>query len=255
MPSQAEENVFCIPFDVKPHEIDFHGLLSPYYFLVHIQEAAIHHGISLRMGYHDMREMGVFWVLTRMRAVFSRYPKTLETGVVTTWVKRVGGLQALRDFLVTDSEGKEIARATSSWMVLDMQTHRPKGFKDIPRSMPIVSQEMLSYSKDPMPKISMPSIDTTHAVTYSDVDVNLHVNNLKYLAWLFDLFPFDVYDRMQIVEVDVQFLKETHYGEILRLAVEEMLQSHGDFFASIERGQHGVKEQLLRARIQMKPRQ
>jgi acyl-ACP thioesterase len=189
-----------------------------------------------------------------MKSVFSRYPKTLERGVVTTWVKRVGGLQMLRDFLVTDSVGQETARATSSWMLLDLQTHRPKSVKGVPRHVPAVSQEALSYSREPLPRLIRPSVEMPHAVTYSDVDVNHHVNNLKYLAWLFDLFPLGVYEKQQIVEIDVQFLKEARYGEMLRMALEEAQQSQGSFLASIERGQHAAKEQLLRAHIQLKPR-
>jgi acyl-ACP thioesterase len=159
----------------------------------------------------------------------------------------------LRDFLVTDSVGQETARATSSWMLLDLQTHRPKSVKGVPRHVPAVSQEALSYSKA-MPRLTTPSIEMPHGVTYSDVDVNHHVNNLKYLAWLFDLFPLGVYEKQQIVEIDVQFLKEARYGEMLRMALEEARQSHGSFLASIERGQHAAKEQLLRAHIQLKPR-
>jgi acyl-ACP thioesterase len=253
METETNKNVFFLPFEVKPHEIDFHGLLSPYYFLVHIQEAAIQHGIALRMGFQDLREIGLFWVLTRMKSVITRYLETLERGVVATWVKRVGGLQVLRDFLVTDSGGQEIAKATSSWMLLDLQTHRPKSFKDVPRHMPAVSQEALYYSKA-LPRLTTPSIETPHTVRYSDVDVNYHVNNLKYLAWIFDLFSLGIYEKQQIVEIDVQFLKEAHYGETLQMALEEEQQSHGSFLASVERGRHAAKEQLLRARIQLNPR-
>jgi len=125
----------------------------------------------------------------------------------------VGGLQVLRDFLVTDSGGQEIAKATSSWMLLDLRTHRPKSLKDVLRPMSVFSQEALSYSREPLPRLIRPSVEMPHAVTYSDVDVNYHVNNLKYLAWLFDLFPLGVYEKQQIVEIDVQFLKEARYGE------------------------------------------
>jgi acyl-ACP thioesterase len=54
-------------------------------------------------------------------------------------------------------------------------------------------------------------------VGYSDVDVNGHLNNSKYVDFAMDCFPLDNYNRYDIKAIDIQYLNETLPGETIVL--------------------------------------
>lgn len=244
--------LFSYPFGVKIHEVDVNGRISPYYLLVHIQEAAIQHAVALGLDAEKLRTVSLFWVLTRLKATIFRYPKTLEMCTVTTWVSRVGGLQTLREFMIEDAQGKELARAVSSWMILDWKTRRPKGFHCLPKALPLVSKRALPYPKTPIPLPKKPTKEARHTVTYSDLDINHHVNNLRYLAWIFDLFPLEKYQKEAIAQIDVQFIKEARYGQELSLRLED--NPALGYIASVVPHQAEAPDPFLKAWLQFGPR-
>lgn len=221
METAKDPAVYHYPFQVKVHEVDVNGLISPYYFLVHIQEAAVRHALMLGLDAVELRAVSLFWVLTRLKVEIFRYPKTLEEGRVTTWVSHTGSIQAIRESIVEDALGHELAKAVSSWMVLDWETRRPKGLKLLPGPLPTFAKNSIPYPRKPIPLPKNPAKEDHHRVSYSDLDVNEHVNNLKYLAWIFDLFPLDYYKKAAIAQIDAQFLKEARFGQEFIIQLED----------------------------------
>jgi acyl-ACP thioesterase len=244
--------LFRYPFQVKVHEVDVNDTISPYYFLAQIQEAAIQHAAMLGLDAKKLRDSLLLWVLTRLRVTIFRYPKALEKGRVVTWVSRTGSIQAIREFTVENTLGQELAKAVSSWMVLDWETRRPKGLKWLPGPLPTVLKNSLPYPRMPIPLPKKPTKEAHHRVIYSDLDVNDHVNNLKYLAWIFDLFPVDCYKKGAINQIDVQFLKEARFDQELTISLEEdPIEGHT---VTIVPYQAKAKETFLKAWLKFRPR-
>ena len=68
-------------------------------------------------------------------------------------------------------------------------------------------------------------IEEGHAVDYSfgymDCDFNRHVNTVRYLSHLMNLFDMDCYDHYFIRRMEISFIKETHYGEIAQFIIDD----------------------------------
>lgn len=252
METAKDPAVYHYPFRVKVHEVDVNGLISPYYFLVHIQEAAVRHALMLGLDAVELRAVSLFWVLTRLKVEIFRYPKTLEECRVTTWVSRAGSIQAIREFRVEDALGHELAKAVSSWMVLDWETRRPKGLKLLPRLLPTFPKSSIPYPRKPLPSPKNPTKEAHHRVSYSDLDVNEHVNNLKYLAWIFDLFPLDCHKKAAIVQIDAQFLKEARFGQEFTIQLED--DGLGGQTVAVLPSMAKANEPTLRAWLKFGPR-
>jgi acyl-ACP thioesterase len=65
-------------------------------------------------------------------------------------------------------------------------------------------------------------VDTmSRPVVYSDIDFNRHVNTLRYIDLIFDMLPLSVIEQNGGVRIDVNFIAEARYGEVMSVGVVE----------------------------------
>ena len=65
-----------------------------------------------------------------------------------------------------------------------------------------------------------------HAVRYSDVDSNRHVNNTRYTAWAMDCLPDELTFTQDLREIEINFNREARPGETVSLFHAEDGGSH-----------------------------
>lgn len=65
-----------------------------------------------------------FWVLSRIYSEISLWPSWSDTIIIKTWPRGTDRLFALRDFEVRYPDGRTLAHATSSWLIIDLDTKR-----------------------------------------------------------------------------------------------------------------------------------
>ena len=78
--------------------------------------------------------------------------------------------------------------------------------------------------EDNFPKMSVPKNPTserTFDVRLSDLDINQHVNNVKYIEWALETVPLDTWRTKILSELEVSFRSETKYGECIIIKSEE----------------------------------
>lgn len=182
------------------------------------QDAARKHAHSLDLGVEQLGEQNRFWALTRILCELEERPVQGARVIVETWPKGSQGLFALRDFTMNDPKGIVIARATSSWVVVDSRTrrilHPPREREEL-----YARQGVHALAKQP-PKIDAPKISPethTRRLFYSDTDLIRHVNNARYLDFMIDVHPIDYLDQHQPKGYAINFLSECHAGETLKL--------------------------------------
>ena len=52
---------------------------------------------------------------------------------------------------------------------------------------------------------------------YSDVDINGHINSVKYIDHVLDLWPLSWYESHRLRRIDVAYVAESYQGDLLRL--------------------------------------
>lgn len=176
-------------FVVRPSESDINRRMTPSGVLERMEEIAWFHAEELGYGVEALRNQGVFWVVTRMAVEFDRLPVSGDEITLQTWPKGRSGFYAFRDWLWIDAKGKEIGRATSTYVMLDMKTRKVAPLNDLPESL---LERAHIHAIEHVPE-KIPAVENVHRersfeIPFSDIDLNNHVNNTKYLRWLIDTF-------------------------------------------------------------------
>lgn len=201
------------------YQTDAAKLLKPASFMDMAQEAANRHADILGFGYDDLSRTRTLWVLSRMHVRFVRHPEWREEVNFETWHKGPSRLFYLRDFRMTSKEGETLVEATTSWLVIDIDTRR------IVRSLEMGSLNSACPEHaiaEPCDKVQMPSdvepeSAGEHVVAYSDVDLNGHTNNAMYLVWAMDAVDYEVASSRQMKEMKINFNHETRPGDTVSL--------------------------------------
>lgn len=208
------ENKFRQHILIPCYDTDVAQLLKPASFMDLAQEAANLHANILGFGYENLMATRTAWVLSRMHIRFVRHPRWREEADLATWHKGPERLFYLRDFLMTDTQGNTLVEATTSWLVLNIDTRR------IVRDAGICEDGICRENAiaEPCGKVQMPEDAVreqvcVHKVAYSDVDVNGHTNNAMYLVWSMDAAGYDITSTRPLKEVKINFNHETMPGE------------------------------------------
>ena len=184
--------------------------LKPASFMDYAQEAANQHAGILGFGYDDLIESKTAWVLSRMHVVFTDTPKWREEMTLATWHKGLDRLFFLRDFLMTDKDGNARVKATTSWLVINLETRRLVRDPDLMEDGTICTDNVLESpaGKVVMPKDAEVKLVMAHDVAYSDLDMNGHVNNAMYMQWAMNAVNYDISSEKPVKEFTINFNHE-----------------------------------------------
>lgn len=205
-------------FKVRSYECEPDGMASLAAVCDYLQEAASLNAAELGFSKSDFDASGrnISWVLTRMRVEMSRYPRWAEEARVVTRPKAARRIAAYRDFEIFGADGARIGRAASEWMVIDLSTRRaapvPPGLFDaFEKTVPPVFGELAPFEG----KIRFPETPAADGQTFvaqrSHIDLNGHVNNVRYVEWMLESAPDAAARRPR--DVEFAFRSETLAGE------------------------------------------
>lgn len=178
------------------YEADANQLMRPTAMLDLMQEAANVNASTLGFGYDEMINSNTAWVLSRIHVKFINTPKWRQEVNLKTWHKGVSKLFYLRDFILSDKEENPLVVATTSWLIIDLNTRRLVRNKDLALSDTAMDAIPTPADKVVMPVDIEPELVRKHPVTWSEIDANGHVNNVKYAVWAIDaVTPEDVKEK------------------------------------------------------------
>ena len=221
MCSDKDKKVFYMDYYLAAGECNPQGEMPLTLLMTRIIEVATFHANSWGAGYARLIQDNQVWVLSRVTIEVDRYPKVNENYRLTTWIEDYNRHFSQRNMRLDDADGNPLGYVRTIWMVIDMNT----------RASVDISQ--LSYMSDKITDLPCPiepisrlrSIEVGHVVdytfSYTDCDFNRHVNTVRYLSHLMDMFDMDCYDHFFIRRMEISFIKETHYGETAMFIIND----------------------------------
>jgi acyl-ACP thioesterase len=207
--------IFETDFPVRYHELDSHGNLRPVTLLNYLQDAAGLHASQLGVSVADLRRRGLIWVLSRLHLIVDRYPRAGQTVIVKTWPSARQGLFSCREFELLDGcGGRSVARATTSWAVLNIASRRPVPLDICLPAYPLYERRAVNddfSTLAQLPAAVVPS-ENRFRVLRGDLDSNQHVNNAIFAGWALESVP-DAVAAGSLAELEISFRAEVLYGD------------------------------------------
>lgn len=222
--------VFRQNFSIRSYEIGADRTASIETLMNHLQETALNHvrGAGLLGdGFGatpEMAKKNLIWVVTRMQVLVDRYPTWGEVVEVDTWVCGSGKNGMRRNWLVRDGKtGETLTRASSVWVMMNKQTRRLSKIPEEVRgeiepyfldSAPIVDEDSRK-----LPKLNDDTADYIHkglTPRWSDLDVNQHVNNVKYIGWILESAPVPIVESHELYSMTLEYRRECGRDSVLQ---------------------------------------
>jgi acyl-ACP thioesterase len=205
---------------VRSSDATLHGTASLPALCVYLQETAGHHADALGVSMQDLLADDRAWVLSHLHLDLDRPPHWQETVTIETWPSGLDGLYTTREFVLSVDD-ELIGRATSRWFVIDTERRRPArpprpirdlDWPDRPPALP--------HDFDDVPGPDHAEHEHTTTARYYDLDLNGHVNSMRYLTWALTTLPDAVLTEHQCTGLALQFRAEAILGTPIRATAQ-----------------------------------
>lgn len=234
------------PFTIQPENVDFTLRASVASIISYMLNVAGTDAHRKGFGVEALQGHSFTWVLSRLAVDINTQPRQYSNIEIDTWVNEFNRLSSTRNFKMRIGD-EVIAAGVSQWCMLNMETRQAVDMtllKDIyERAMvaepsPITAPARLR-DIEPQASVSRP-------VAYSDIDFNRHVNTLRYIDLIFDSLPIELIEKNNGMRLDINFIAEALYGEVLTIG----WTSEGNVWQFEISSDSGKK--LCRAKIEFK---
>ena len=221
-PMTAFKNIWTERFCVRTYERDPTGRASFLAMCNYFQEAAGNHARSYGVSVEDLLAAERTWVLSRLHIQIDAYPQWGDEVMVETWPSGVQGLFAVRELQFHHGD-RVIGRGTSAWLIIDLARRRPVRVEQILAN--VTPPDRPRALDDAFGKLRPPggaAHERRFHVRYSDLDVNQHVNHVRYAEWAVESVPEATLHEGTVAGLEIQFRAEATFGDLV------IAQAHPD---------------------------
>ncbi len=211
-------------FVAEPFHVDFSGHLFMGVLGNHLLNCAGFHATERGFGMAELNESNYTWVLSRLAIELEEMPAQYEEFSVDTWVENVYRLFTDRNFAIYGKDGRVYGYARSVWAMINMDTRKPADLLSLHggRIVDYIETEKPCPIEKPG-RIKVNNCMPVRSVEmyYNDIDINGHVNSIKYIEHVLDLFSKDWYAAHTIRRFEMAYVAESYFGDVLSFFREE----------------------------------
>ncbi len=240
-----ENKIGTYQFVAEPFHVDFTGRLTLGVLGNHLLNCAGFHAAERGFGMATVNEENYTWVLSRLAIEMEEMPYQYESFSIDTWVEDVYRLFTNRNYAIRDKDGRPIGYARSVWAMINMHTRKPIDLLSVNGGS---IRDFICDAPCPIDTPSRIKVDTGEETAslrakYSDIDVNGHVNSIRYIEHILDLFPLEMYRTQRVRRFEMAYVAESYYDDTLSF----YLEGEGGSYAAAIRKNGG--ETVCRAKI------
>lgn len=191
---------------VQAYQCDRYGYLRPIMLMNFLQGAAESHAEELGAGRTYCTERGFAWVVTHNMVDVIELPRTKDEITLITWPSYHDGLRAYRDFEIRGNDGRLLVRATSQWVLINLETRRLLRLDNL-ENWGSINERAWDIAFNKAPKFDA---EKTHEIKcrFDDIDVNQHINNAVYAVWATESVGFEFRNTHKLSGIEIYFEHE-----------------------------------------------
>lgn len=205
-----------IPFDMA----DMNGHIKlPDVILLSLQVSGMQ---SIELGVSDkaiLEDYNLVWIIVEYDIEVVRLPRFAEEITIETEALSYNRLFCYRRFTIYNEAEQELIHMMATFVLMDRDS----------RKVHVVEPEIVApYQSDfdkklirgPKYESLEEPISKDYHVRFYDLDMNGHVNNSKYLDWIFEVMGADFLTHYIPKKINLKYVKEVRPGGVITSAVE-----------------------------------
>ena len=213
------EKVGRYEFMAEPFHCDFSQRLFWGHLGNHMLNAADFHSTARGFGMKYLMTINRAWVLSRLAIEMDETPAMYDKFCIETWVESAMRYFTSRNFCVVGQDGRVYGYGRSIWAMIDTESRQPTDIFAIDSgaiNQWIEKDKTCPIDKGGRVKMSdeaelVRTIDTQ----YNDVDINGHINSVKYIEHVLDLWDLEWYKTHRLHRFEIAYVAEAHQGDRL----------------------------------------
>ena len=205
-----------IPFDMA----DMNGHIKlPDVILLSLQVSGMQ---SIELGVSDkaiLENYNLVWIITDYDIEVARLPRFAEEITIETEALSYNRLFCYRRFTIYDEAGQDLIHMMATFVLMDRDSRKVHAVEP-----EIVAPYQSDFDKKlirgPKYESLNEPISKDYHVRFYDLDMNGHVNNSKYLDWIFEIMGADFLTQYIPKKINLKYVKEVRPGGVITSAVE-----------------------------------
>lgn len=193
----------------------------------YLLNAADFHSTDRGFGMRYLNTINKTWVLSRLCIEVEEMPIQYNHFFVETWIESAMRYFTKRNFRIEDKEsGRSLGFGRSVWALIDLDTRQPldlfainegkiANWVEKEKECPIANPGRVKMGDDAK---LVRTIDTH----FCDVDINGHINSVKYIEHILDLYSLDYHRKHKLKRFDIAYVAESHCGDKLNFYIEKV---------------------------------
>lgn len=215
------------------------------------------HSSERGFGIDYLQKINRTWVLSRLVIEITQMPKIYEEFSIETWVESAMRFFTNRNFYIEGKDGSPVGYGRSIWAMIDTNSRQPANILDVnggklaswievEKENPIDKPARIIISKNA-------ELSGEYKASYSDIDINGHVNSIKYIEHILDLISIDQYKQKFLKKLNIAYITESYVGDILRF-YKESNNADNEYYFSIRKVTVDGEVECVRLQIKFENR-
>ncbi|MGT2911915.1 acyl-ACP thioesterase domain-containing protein [Streptococcus cameli] len=165
-------------------------------------------------------QYGLVWVVTDYDMTINRLPRYNETVTIVTEAVSYNKFFCYRKFYIYDDKSELLMDLLCYFVLIDFQTRQ---LTPVPDDLiaPYQSEKVKKLQRAPRYQTLEEPDSKDYRIRYFDIDMNGHVNNSKYLEWMYDALDYAFLLEHRPSHLQLKYVKEVSPGGMITSSVKQ----------------------------------
>ena len=213
-------------FNLTIRDIDKNTNLTNKAILSFFEDIGGFHSNIAGYGLKQISETKISWVLLHWKIKILKQIKYGDAVRIKTWSRGPKLACCYRDFELYNSKNELCAIGTSKWALYHLEKGLMKLNSDIMSKFSVEDKTAIDFDFKKMQEPTSYINIFNYTVLRSDIDINGHMHNLRYLDLAYEALPKEVYDNNNFKDVEIMYKKECYLGDSLKCLYSYINNEH-----------------------------
>lgn len=194
--------------ELQTYQCDRYGNMRPGILMNELQGMGDTHAEMLGVGRTFIHENNIAWVVTHYLVDIAEMPHNGEMLEYSSWPAVQDNLRVTRDFEIRGSDGRLLVRATSQWILIDLNRRRPLRLNEwLKNEWPNDFGRAYDRTFEKFPDFQS---EKTHVFKcrFDDIDENQHINNAVYAVWATESVGYEYRNTHTLCGIELNYKHE-----------------------------------------------